>query len=299
MIMKSTRKPCLLLTFLFFVVVAELPIVCLGQINRSSLSGVITDTTGAVIVGAKVLLMEEGTQAKYESTTDQAGYTFSALPLGRYTLTVTQSSFKTFVRSGIELNAGDNKRIDLTLEVGEMTQQVEITGTAPVLETSEPVYTDTIATNTLEKLPILLNGLKRDASNYLATVPGYQGGAGFTNNINGSIGTFTELYVDGVPADGNPAVHGLFRNGFSNETLAEFKVADSPSADQGPTGGALISFVTKSGTNDFHGNVYEYHRNTALTASLDFHSTGSANAPERRPHSNTEDSPVGVRNSEY
>ena len=266
MIMKSTRKPCLLLTFLFFVVVAELPTVCLGQINRSSLSGVITDTTGAVIVGAKVLLMEEGTQAKYESTTDQAGYTFSALPLGRYTLTVTQSSFKTFVRSGIELNAGDNKRIDLTLEVGEMTQQVEITGTAPVLETSEPVYTDTIATNTLEKLPILLNGLKRDASNYLATVPGYQGGAGFTNNINGSIGTFTELYVDGVPADGNPAVHGLFRNGFSNETLAEFKVADSPSADQGPTGGALISFVTKSGTNDFHGNVYEYHRNTALTA---------------------------------
>ena len=147
-----------------------------------------------------------------------------------------------------------------------MTQQVEVTGAVPVLETEEPIYSNTIATKTLEKLPILLPGLKRDASNYLATVPGYQGGAGFSNNINGSIGTFTELYVDGVPADGNPAVHGLFRNGFSNETLAEFKVADSPSADQGPTGGALISFVSKSGTNEFHGAFYEYHRNTSLTA---------------------------------
>src|SRR5437016_881589 len=217
------------------VFLAWFPTVCLSQINRSSLTGVITDATGAVILGAKVVLVEEGTQSRFESTTDQSGgYNFLGLPLGKYTLTVTQSSFKTFVRSGIELNAGDNKRIDLSLELGEVTQKIEVTATAPVLETSEPVYTDTIATNTLEKLPILLNGLKRDASNYLATVPGYQGGAGFTNNINGSIGTFTELYVDGVPADGNPAVHGLFRNGFSNETLAEFKVADSPSADQGP-----------------------------------------------------------------
>ena len=244
-----------------------LPVLCLGQLNRSSLSGIISDTSGAVIVGAKVVLVEEKTQARHETTTDQTGsYTFPGLPLGQYSLTVTQSSFKTFVRSGIELNAGDNKRIDLSLEVGEVTQQVEVSGTAPVLETSEPVYSDTIATDTLEKLPILLSGLKRDASNYLATVPGYQGGAGFTNNINGSIGTFSELYVDGVPADGNPAVHGLFRNGFSNETLAEFKVADSPSADQGASGGALISFVTKSGTNEFHGAAYEYHRNTALTA---------------------------------
>jgi Carboxypeptidase regulatory-like domain len=249
------------------VLAAWFPGVCLSQINRSSLTGVVTDPSGAVVLGAAIVLVEERTQVKYESTTNDAGaYTFSALPLGAYRLTVTASSFKTLVRSGIELSAGDNKRIDVSLELGEVTQQVEVTGAAPVLETDEPVYSNTIATKTLEKLPILLPGLKRDASNYLATVPGYQGGAGFTNNINGSIGTFSELYVDGVPADGNPAVHGLFRNGFSNETLAEFKVADTPSADQGPTGGALISFVSKSGTNEFHGAFYEYHRNTSLTA---------------------------------
>jgi len=171
---QSTDQRNLLFTFVSLVVLLiGIPSVCPGQINRSSLTGVVTDTSGAVIVGAKVALVEDGTQARNESTTDQAGgYSFSALPLGRYTLTVTQSSFKTYVRSGIELNAGDNKRLDLALEVGEMNQQVEVTGTAPVLEASEPIYTDTIATDTLEKLPILLNGLKRDASNYLATLPG-------------------------------------------------------------------------------------------------------------------------------
>jgi len=259
-------------TSLFFrclsllVLLAGCPSVCLSQINRSSLTGVITDSTGAVIVGAKVVLVEEGTQARIESTTDQAGgYTFSALPLGKYALTVSQSSFKTFVRSGIELHAGDNKRIDLSLELGEMAQQIEVTEGAPVLETDEPVYSNTIAAKTLEKLPILLPGLKRDAGAYLAAVPGYTNGAGFSNNINGSVGTFTELVVDGAPA-GGASVHGRCVNCFSNETLAEFKVADAPSADQGMTGGALISFVTKSGTNDFHGALYEYHRNTSLTA---------------------------------
>ena len=119
-------------------------------------------------------------------------------------------------------------------------------------------------TETLKRLPLQLSSLKRDPGMYLETVPGYQSGAGFSQNINGGLGTYSELLVDGAPVDTNPAVHGSFRNGFSSEALAEFKVVNNSSADFGNTGGSVLSFVTRSGTNRFHGAGYWYLRNDAL-----------------------------------
>jgi hypothetical protein len=90
----------------------------------------------------------------------------------------------------------------------------------------------------LAKLPLQLGGGKRDPASYIDTIPGSQGGpwggaggSGFTNNINGSVGTYSELMIDGVPGDTNPAVHGSFRGGFPADTLAEFRVVSSASAD--------------------------------------------------------------------
>ena len=266
------RIRLLIMTFVGVITLAFMPAVLPGQINRTSLSGVITDPTGAVIPGAKVALEAIATGRTSETTTGQTGgYNFPALSLGGYTLTVSASGFKSFVRAGIRLYAGDDERLDVALVLGAMTEEVTVTESLPLLEISEPVYTSTVATETLQRLPISLSAGKRNATEFFTAIPGFQEGAGFTNRINGSIATYSELLIDGAPLESNPAVGGLFNNGFSIETVAEFTVSESPSADQGPTGGIVFSFVSKSGSNRLHGSVYEYHRNTALN-SRDFFS---------------------------
>src|SRR5439155_6574425 len=157
--------------------------------------------------------------------------------------------------------------VDVTLDVGAVTQSVTVTGGAPVLETRQATVSNVEDTRTLAQLPLQLGGAKRDPTMYESTIPGYQGGAGFQSNFNGSIGTYNELLVDGAPAECNPAVlGGCLRGSFSTEAVAEFKVADATGADQGFTAGSVVSIVTKSGTNRVHGSAHEYLRNDAQDA---------------------------------
>ena len=264
--MRKRQKGILSIVAILYL--ATLPsTVHLAQINKSSLGGVVTDQSGAVVVGAEVTLVEESTQIEHKATTDSRGaYNFVGLGLGQYKMSISQPSFRTLVRSGIVLNAGNNERVDVTLEVGEITQQVEVTGEAPLIDERTAVYGTVEDTPTLRKLPLQLGGGKRDPTTFIQTVPGFQNGSGFQNTINGSVGTYSELMVDGAPGDVNPAVHGSFRGGFSTEALAEFKVVSSASAEYGLTGGVVISFVTQSGSNELHGAAYEYLRNEALDA---------------------------------
>jgi Carboxypeptidase regulatory-like domain/TonB dependent receptor len=240
----------------------------LAQLNKGSIVGRVSDPTGAPVPGAQVNLQEVQTQAAEETKTDTSGYySFSALNLGNYTVTVAAPLFKTSVQSGIALNAGQNIRLDVSLQLGQVTQLVSVTGAAPVIQTRDPTYSNTEDAKTLAQLPLQLGGAKRDATMYESTIPGYQGGAGFTSNFNGSIGTYNELLVDGAPAECNPAVlGGCLRGSFSTEAVAEFKVADATGADQGFTAGSVVTMVSKSGTNTLHGSGYEYLRNNALDA---------------------------------
>lgn len=156
-------------------------------------------------------------------------------------------------------------RVDVALEVGATSQQVTVTGAATLLESRNPTYSNIEGTKTLAQLPLQLSGAKRDATQYEATMPGYQGGAGFTSNFNGSIGTYGELQVDGAPAECNPAVlGGCLRGAFSTEVVSEFKVANDTTSDMGFTAGTDVSIVTKSGTDQLHGSAYEYFRNNAV-----------------------------------
>lgn len=238
----------------------------MAQLNKGSIVGTVIDPTGAVVPGAQVSLVEVQTQARLETRTDTSGYySFNALDLGNYTITVTAPSFKTYVQSEIVLNAGKSIRLDVTLQLGQVSQQVSVTGAPPVVETRDASYANIEDAKTLAQLPLQLSGAKRDATMYESTIPGYQGGAGFTSNFNGSIGTYNELLVDGAPAECNPAVlGGCLRGSFSTEAVAEFKVADATGADQGFTAGSVVTMVSKSGTNTLHGSAYEYLRNNAL-----------------------------------
>src|SRR6266849_4278609 len=110
-----------------------------------------------------------------------------------------------------------------------------------------------------------VSGSKRSLYSFLLTVPGAQN-VGFANNIMGGVGMYSQVVMDGVTAEYNAAVQGVMQRPQSVETIAEFKVVNSVAAEYGLTGGAFMSFISKSGTNDFHGDAYEYLRNNALDA---------------------------------
>jgi len=245
-----------------------------SQTNVGSLTGTVSDPSGAAVPGAQVVLTNTDTQTAQSAETDSAGvYVFGGLPLGSYKVTVTHPGFETVVREGIVLASGVNQRVDVALQVGQLTQKVTVTGAPPVLETRDTTYSSSMDTQTLQDLPILLSGTKRDPNQYLTALPGYQGGAGFQNQINGSLGVYNEVVVDGVPATDTYALAGTLRMPFSGEALAEFKVDQSPSADLPNSGGQVISYTTKSGTDQLHGSAYEYMRNSALDSRCFFCST--------------------------
>ena len=135
-----------------------------GQLNVATLSGRVTDSSGAVIPGAQVTLLREQSNTSIVTQTDPAGlYVFSNLSLGGYKLTVSHTSFKRYVQTGIFLSAGDNRQLNVTLQVGQTTQTVQVVGEAPLLETQTGSLDTTEDTKTLEsyEFPPMRTGLRR------------------------------------------------------------------------------------------------------------------------------------------
>lgn len=247
-----------------------LGIPAVAQIDVGSLSGVVTDPQGGVITGAQVTLVETNTHNTHSTVTNTDGvYNFLSLPTGNYDLTISHPGFQTLTNQAIPLASGENRKVDARLVVGKVSETVEVTGQAPALETREGTYSEQEDTKTLLQLPNELSGGMRNASNYMAVFPGFQGGAGFNDNMNGSIGGYSEVYVDGTPEETNAAGGGITRFLFSTEMVDEVKVVTTPMADLGNTGGIAVSYTTKSGTNQLHGSGYDYIRNTALDSSCD------------------------------
>ena len=238
-----------------------------------SILGTITDTSGAVIVGAKVVVTNVSTNVSRETMTNGAGYyQVDNLIPGEYALTVEMQGFKKAVRGKFELQVAQSARIDLSMEVGEVTQTVEITAAAPLLNTTDATVGQVVGVRETRELP--LNG--RNYLQLAALVPGTaQYGlrsfynSGLTDNqgsvISGGSGEDrNEVTLDGVGVKSYminvayvPSIDGL----------REFKVETSPySADLGRSGGAQIRLESKSGANRYHGTVFEFLRNSALDA---------------------------------
>lgn len=260
-----------ILVFSFGVaLLAALTIPATAQIDIGSLSGVVTDPQGVVIQGAQVTAVETGTRTVHEATTNGDGvYVVLSLPSGTYDVTVTHAGFQTLTNKAIPLASGENKKVDARLVVGQVTEQVEVAGAAPALETREGGYSVGEGTKTLEQLPLEISGGKRKATAYMTALPGFQNSPGFQNQVMGSVGGYSETYVDGTPEEINAAAHGLTRNFFSAEGVDELKIVATPMADLGDVGGVAVSFITKSGTNQVHGSGYGYIRNTLFDARCD------------------------------
>ena len=243
--------------------------------DTASIVGTVTDSSGAVIPNAKVTVSNPDKGYTRDLVSNSAGaYSISAAPIGNYTITAEAQGFEKLVRTGITLQVGQLQRVDLQLTVGQVTQEVSVTGNVVQVQTETAAISDVVTGNQIEKLE--LNG--RNWVSLALLVPGavpangldtsHVGVAGNNNiSFNGSRTQYNNWEIDG----GNNTDEGSAStfNTYPNlDTIAEFRISTSNyGADLGKHAGATIELATKSGTKDFHGNLSMYNRNNAVAAS--------------------------------
>ncbi len=245
-------------------------VVAFGQAT-SDITGTVTDPSGAVIPGAKVTAINEGTNVPISTVTNSSGlYRVPNLNVGSYTVRVEAKGFKTYEQKGIELNAGVVNRTDVTLQLGQSVQTVTVEAGAQLVSTEEAKLQDTVRSEQIQNLA--LNG--RNVFDLIKLAPGavnvtgvmFEAGAGTV--VNGVRENYNGFLLNGMP---NKGLSGGFVNQPNQDTVAEFTVNTlNVSAQYGSSAGSITNLVTKSGSNDFHGDVYDYLRNDALDANYFF-----------------------------
>jgi len=253
-----------------------------AQSSTATLQGLISDPTSAAVPGAAVTIANTATNISRRFTTADSGfYSFPLLPPGSYRLEVAKAGFKPATRDQILLQVSDRVSLDLKLEVGAATERVTVDATAPLVNTTNATLGQVIENRRIIELP--LNG--RDPFSLAALSPGVlpTPSAGFVHlggsvpSINGASNFTSEVTVDGMP---NTTPRNGARNNFliytpSVDAVSEFKVeTNALSAEYGRFNGGVISVVTKSGTNSFHGTVYEFLRNSKLDSNSFFANRG-------------------------
>lgn len=261
------------LTLSLFVVFA-LTLSAIAQSGTSRVTGTVQDRTGAVIPGATVTLTNEGTKVSFTTKSTSTGhYTFEGVQLGTYTITVEMPNFKKFSSTGNTLNVGQPLVVNSTLDVGAAGEVVEVSGTAELVNTSTSGnFGTTIDQASLAQLPII--GIRgRNAISLVALVPGVQEGgircnSGGCSSVHGSRDRAWNYTLDGVDTNETSAGGAqLSPTRINPDAISEFKViVGQTTAEYGRNVGGQVTMVTKSGTNQFHGNAFWYYQTPAITA---------------------------------
>ena len=240
-----------------------------AQMDRAVLTGVVTDPSKGVIAGAKVIAHSVATGIEYPATTNSAGvYTLTGLAVGEYTASVSASGFETLQVKSFTLEVGETRTLNPTLAVGSVSSNVTVIDAAPDLRLANAEIGGVITGNQTEDLPV--NG--RYWASLEALIPGaISAGTGTQDQIrfSGLSQEDNNFRFDGVDATGlnHQFVKVAARLQFPLEAIAEFKASSAVySADIGGMAGGQISMVSRSGTNDYHGSLYEYLRNSYFDA---------------------------------
>ncbi|RPJ64473.1 MAG: TonB-dependent receptor, partial [Acidobacteria bacterium] len=261
----SSLAPVVFLATLVLVSMSSLQ----GQIT-SSIRGTVSEQTGGVIPGVEVSVTNPETNEKRTTTTNDVGYySFPALPPGQYEVRAEMPGFKTWTQKGVALSLNRNARIDIKLEIGELVQELVVQSDAPLVETTTSELGAVVDQKKITQLPIL----GRNTLSLVSLVPGSQGlqegnAQGFLENkvsINGARPEDSNWLLDGGD---NTSTLRNYGNVVPNpDAIQEFRViTNNYDAEYGRTAGAVVNVVTRSGSNSFHGSLFEFHRNRALNA---------------------------------
>src|SRR5437870_7841591 len=252
-----------------------------AQTFRGGIQGTVTDSSGAAVAGAQVTVTSAETGLTRTVGTDAAGNcTATELPLGTYNLTATKNGFRTAVVKGVTVGVSTTQRADIRLTPGEVKQTVEVTAEQPLVETTGNTIGGTIEASRAEELPV--NG--RDFLKLLTLVPGAAADASSVSDAAGSFGIFSingnrgranNYLLDGTdmndgyrndPAINEAGVFGTPATLLPIDALQEIAILSNMEPEYGRNSGAVVNIVTKSGTNNIHGSVFEYFRNNGLDA---------------------------------
>ena len=276
---------------IIFAVVVCIAALCLGQAAfgqaTGSFQGTVTDKSGSAVVGASVIVTSQATGAVREATTDDSGhYIIALLPVSIYTIRVEFKGFQTTESKDVRLQVDEQRELDFALAPASVSSTVEVVGSAVAVETANPTLGQVITSQEVAQLP--LNG--RDFVQLATLTPGTTAETNpnsffttaassevaargpFSLSVGGSRPNSTDWLIDGV--DNNELTAGGISILSSIDSIQEFKVLTyNYSAEYGTRAGPTVLLTTKSGTNGFHGSLYEFLRNTSLDAKSFFASS--------------------------
>ncbi len=268
--------PCIALrTSLFAVIFACLVFTArmLSAQASAGMTGVVADTTGAVIPNAQVTITNLGTTVKNHAVTGSAGtYTVTGLTPGDYSLTVDAPGFQRYIQTGIHIEVSTMATINASLKLGQSTQTIEVTSNAIALNTTQPQIGTTLEPTVVAALPEEVSGRGRQVDNLQFLAPGVTGNS-FSHRVDGGVDFEEEILYNGIPAP-QPETEGYTLN-FNPpyEMVQEVKVERTTFAAQYGLGQGALVYQTTSGTNKYHGDLFEINRNSF------FDSVGFFNGP--------------------
>jgi hypothetical protein len=272
-----------------------------GQLERSSIEGTVVDQQGAAISGAAVTVTAQSTNIVYPTTTNDTGY-YKVIGLvpGKYTVHIEAPGFSVTQSNDLVAVGGQAMRFDATLQVGSAQQKIEVSAASPLLETSSSNFSTNVSQTTIDDTPVQ----GRDIQQLVFLLPGVSnvaGPPGSNFGFNSQFGSFpdpshaqgSDLSVNGGQGganawylDGYLNLSGLVENEAVNpspDSVAQFQsISEGIAAQYGRTGGGVFNVVLKSGTNQVHGNLYEFFRNSATSARNPFTSIGAGGALNNR-----------------
>jgi hypothetical protein len=281
-----SEKPIYLVKFLAMLLVfsisisVSVPVYAQGA--GGTLSGAVTDPTGAVIPTAKIILKNVATGVTREISTDSAGFYIAPnLLAGDYEVTASASGFQTEIQTGIQLTVGSQQILNFAMKVGQVTDRVQVESLAPAVQLATSSISAVVDSTTVRELPlngrswtdlaILQPGVNAVTTQFAFGAKPERGNRGFGNQItvNGTRPQQNNYRLDGVSindqSNGGPG--SVLGGNLGVDAIQEFSVITSnQSAEYGRTAGGVVNAITRSGTNQFHGSVYEFLRNSKLDA---------------------------------
>jgi hypothetical protein len=237
-----------------------------GQIDRATIEGIVTDTSGASVADAHVTVTRVTANDKIELRTNTSGRYFAPnLPIGEYRVNVEKPGFRSAVSEVIHLEAQASARFDFTLSVGQVAETVLVSSEAPIVDASTPTIASTLTAKQVDELPMIQIGEKRNIGAYIQFLPGVNSSSTWNPRVNGANAGNSEVFLDGAPTSQGNVRGGVEETGPDVETVGEVSiVTNSFNAEYGRTGSWLMNVVTKSGTNQVHGSLYDNFANDAL-----------------------------------
>ncbi len=237
-----------------------------GQADRATISGTVTDQSGAVLPGVEISALNVETGVKTPGLTNEVGnFTLVNVPIGTYKITFSLPGFKTLEQSGFTATTGQKAQLDVILQVGEPSEMVTIAANSELIQTQNSLVSTTMQAEVIKDLPLSFAGGRAVENFAYAVSPGVEGN-NWTSYMSGGQAFSKEVLIDGISATAQIQGH-IGESSPTMEAVQEFKVQTSGmSAEYGRTSGGVFNFSLKSGTNELHGSGFYYARNEALNA---------------------------------